>query len=148
VTSEAAVWDALRDVRDPEIPTISLVDLGIVHRVDANVDHIRVELLPTFTGCPALEIMRADVEARLSDLAPSVDVSFTNAIPWTTDRISSAGRIALGRAGLAPPGAGAPACPYCGSSDTTIDNAFGPTLCRSIWYCRGCRQPFERFKVI
>lgn len=146
--SVAAVWDALREVHDPEIPTISLVDLGIVRRVEVTEDRVRIELLPTFTGCPALEVMRADVEDRLSGMAPSVEVAFTMAVPWTTERISEAGRIALGRAGLAPPGVAAPACPYCGSTETVLENAFGPTLCRSIWYCTACRQPFEQFKAI
>jgi ring-1,2-phenylacetyl-CoA epoxidase subunit PaaD len=148
VTSEAAVWAALREIPDPEIPTISLVDLGIVHRVDVGPDQVRVELLPTFTGCPALEMMRAGVEQRLSSLAPEVDVRFTSTIPWTSDRITAIGRAALGRAGLAPPGTDRPACPYCGSAETSIENAFGPTLCRSIWYCSSCRQPFERFRSV
>jgi ring-1,2-phenylacetyl-CoA epoxidase subunit PaaD len=148
VIAEAAVWDALREVHDPEIPTISLVDLGIVHEVEVMPDRIRVELLPTFTGCPALEVMRGEVARRLDGMAPVVEVGFTTAVPWTSDRITGAGRVALGLAGLAPPGEGSPACPYCGSLDTTMDNAFGPTLCRSIWYCAGCRQPFERVKAV
>jgi ring-1,2-phenylacetyl-CoA epoxidase subunit PaaD len=148
VIAEAAIWDALRDVHDPEIPTISLVDLGIVHAVKVNPERIAVELLPTFTGCPALEVMRASVEERLVGMAPHVEVSFTTAVPWTTERISPAGLEDLRQAGLAPPGRAKPTCPYCGSDDTAMENAFGPTLCRSIWYCAACRQPFERFKAV
>jgi len=151
---EHAVWDALTEVRDPEIPTVSLVDLGIVHRVEVTADRISVELLPTFTGCPALDVIRTDVEERLSRLGVAVDVTFTNAAPWTSDRITSAGRAQLQSAGFAPPDpdvlqvGGRVACPYCGSRRTMMENAFGPTLCRSIWYCTACRQPFEQFKAI
>jgi len=151
---ESTVLEMLRDVHDPEIPTVSLVELGIVHRVEVGPDRIAVELLPTFTGCPALEVMRADVEARLSGLAQTVDVRFTTAVPWTSDRISGIGRAQLRSAGFAPPDpevfeVGATvACPYCGSGRTRMENAFGPTLCRSIWYCTACRQPFEQFKSV
>ncbi len=152
--SEDEVWDALREVFDPEIPTVSLVDLGIVHRVDVEADRISVELLPTFIGCPALEVMRADVLQRLSGLAQTVDVRFTSVVPWTSDRVSDTGRARLSASGFSPPdpdviriGVTA-ACPYCGSRRTVMENAFGPTLCRSIWYCTGCRQPFEQFKSV
>jgi ring-1,2-phenylacetyl-CoA epoxidase subunit PaaD len=146
--AEARVWTALGEVHDPEIPTISLVDLGIVHHVEVTADRVMVELLPTFTGCPALDVMRNDVARKLADLAPAVDVRFTTAVPWTSDRITATGRDGLRRAGLAPPGDGSPTCPYCDSRETAVENLFGPTLCRSIWYCRACRQPFERFKSI
>ena len=146
-----AVWAALAEIPDPEIPSISVVDLGIVHRVEVTDDRISVQLLPTFTGCPALEAIRAAVEERLAGLSPAVDVSFTFAVPWTSERITADGRRSLAGAGFAPPlhelGAAVP-CPYCGSRRTVLENAFGPTLCRSILYCTACRQPFEQFKSI
>ncbi len=158
---EASVRAALRDVTDPEIPVISIVDLGVVRDVRVEGDRIRVELLPTFVGCPAVEMMRAAVADRLRDLAPNaaVEVAISFAEPWTSDRISPAGRAALTRSGFGPPlratrvdapiplSAAAP-CPYCGSRRTILDNVFGPTPCRSIRYCTDCRQPFEQFKTV
>ena len=156
------VWAALGEIPDPEIPTISIVDLGVVRSVDLDGERVRVELLPTFVGCPALEVIRAAVEDRLAGLRPVVEVAFTFAEPWTTDRITDRGRRGLLAGGFAPPTAdaayGQPAsivpldvaipCPTCGSRRTRLDNVFGPTLCRSIRYCLDCRQPFEGFKVV
>jgi ring-1,2-phenylacetyl-CoA epoxidase subunit PaaD len=153
---ESVAWAALHDVYDPEIPAISVVDLGVVRSVEAVGGRLRVELLPTFVGCPAIEIMRTAIEERLSDLAPRVDVEISFAEPWTTERITPAGRQALRESGFAPPPAGGDAlpampaaeCPYCGSSRTSLENAFGPTSCRAIYYCADCRQPFEQFKIV
>ncbi len=160
---EAAVWAALQDVHDPEIPTISVVDLGVVHNVEIGEGRIRVELLPTFVGCPAIDVMRESVADRLRPFADEICVDVSFAEPWTTERITDAGRSALRLAGFAPPplGAGDPdrflsilpsqpigECPYCGSRNTTLENAFGPTLCRAIYHCIDCRQPFEQFKEV
>ena len=165
------VWAALAEIPDPEIPTISIVDLGIVRSVVADDDVLRIELLPTFVGCPALDAIRAAVEARLAGARPRVEVAFSFAEPWTTDRITDRGRLGLRAGGFAPPGRPATRpdrgphpvgdvlmsivpldvavpCPTCGSRRTRLDNAFGPTLCRSIRYCLDCRQPFEGFKVV
>ncbi len=153
------VWAALADVPDPEIPAISVVDLGVIHRVVVEPPRIRVALLPTFVGCPALDVMRDAVRERLQALAPDADVavSFTFAQPWTSDRITPAGREHLRQSGFAPPVPGGPelvqvmapaACPYCGSRRTRLENAFGPTLCRAVHYCTDCRQPFEAFKPV
>jgi ring-1,2-phenylacetyl-CoA epoxidase subunit PaaD len=144
---ESAVWAALQDVHDPEIPTISVVDLGVVGSVEAEPGMVRVQLLPTFVGCPALEVMRSAVEERLHDFADDVEVRISFAEAWTTDRISPFGREQLRRSGFAPPSE-TPECPFCGSTVTALENAFGPTQCRAIYYCRNCRQPFEQFKVI
>jgi ring-1,2-phenylacetyl-CoA epoxidase subunit PaaD len=159
---ESAVWAALDDVHDPEIPTISVVDLGVVRSVTTGAGEIRVELLPTFVGCPAIEVMRSAVEDRLSDFAASVQVDISFAEPWTTERITPNGRAALRAAGFAPPAAVQNAgqllsvlpilpvaeCPYCGSRETTLENAFGPTQCRAIYHCANCLQPFEQFKEV
>lgn len=160
---EQAVWQALAEVKDPEIPTVSVVDLGMVHRVEVADGRVRVELLPTFVGCPAIDLIRRAVAERLESFAPVVEVEATFAEPWTSDRITPEGRRKLRESGFAPPpGAAAgdqplfatiamrPAatCPYCGSADTTMENPFGPTLCRAIFYCNGCRQPFEQFKAV
>jgi ring-1,2-phenylacetyl-CoA epoxidase subunit PaaD len=161
---ESAVWAALHDVHDPEIPSISVVDLGVVHTVEAGEGMVRVELLPTFVGCPAIEVMRSAVEERLREFADEVSVEISFAEPWTTERITPEGRRALREGGFAPPAPPqwAPPgrelsilpvmpvaeCPYCGSRNTTLENAFGPTLCRAIYHCADCRQPFEQFKEI
>jgi ring-1,2-phenylacetyl-CoA epoxidase subunit PaaD len=156
-----SVWAALDEVPDPEIPVVSLVDLGVVDDVRIDGDRVHVTLTPTFLGCPALDAMRRALEAKLRALGaePEVDVDLGDA--WSTDRITAAGREKLRAAGFAPPApreATAPRlvqlqakafrCPYCGSAETRLDNLFGPTPCRSIRYCESCRQPFEQFKTI
>jgi ring-1,2-phenylacetyl-CoA epoxidase subunit PaaD len=164
--SEPAVWEALAEVKDPEIPTVSVVDLGIVRRVEVGDGRLRVELLPTFVGCPAVELIRQAVAERLASFAPVVEVEATFAEPWTSDRITPDGRRKLRESGFAPPppagegllltiasrptrtGQTPATCPYCGSADTAIENHFGPTPCRSIFYCNGCKQPFEQFKSV
>ena len=143
---EGVLRAALADIADPEIPLISIVDLGIVERVDVSDGVIHVELLPTFVGCPALDAIRVAVEARLAEFGRPVDVQFGFAVPWTTDRITERGRRHLAKSGFAPPGDDT--CPYCGSSNVLTDNLFGPTQCRSTRYCRSCRQPFEALKVV
>jgi ring-1,2-phenylacetyl-CoA epoxidase subunit PaaD len=157
---EAAVWAALHDVHDPEIPAISVVDLGVVRSVETGEGSVRVELLPTFVGCPAIDVMRDAVAERLGEFADDVQVEISFAEPWTTERITNAGRDALRASGFAPPPADVPddgrtlpvlpaaECPYCGSRNTTLENAFGPTLCRAIYHCTDCRQPFEQFKMV
>ena len=162
--SETEVWEALAEVPDPEIPVVSVVDLGLVHRVALEGERLRVELLPTFVGCPALELIRESVAARLAGMAPVVEVEMTFAEPWTSDRITAEGARRLRESGFAPPGparedGGRPlfatiavrpsaACPWCGSADTTLENLFGPTLCRTLFWCNRCRQPFEQFKAV
>lgn len=146
----AAVRLALADVPDPEIPAVSVVDLGMVELVRVETNSIHVSLLPTFIGCPALDMIQAAVEARLAEFDRPVAVEFTFTVPWTTDRITSLGRERLRRAGFAPPvtNESETRCPHCGSANVVIDNLFGPTKCRSLFYCRGCRQPFEQFKSV
>ena len=160
VPSEAAVWSALEDVHDPEIPALSVVELGIIRSLAVEGNTVRVEMLPTFVGCPAIELMRAQIAERLSELAAYVEVDVSFAEPWTSERITEEGRRKLRASGFAPPVASgtatpglitlmpAPACPFCGSRRTVLENLFGPTLCRSIHYCTECRQPFEQFKAV
>jgi ring-1,2-phenylacetyl-CoA epoxidase subunit PaaD len=143
---ERAVWAALAEVTDPEIPVVSVVDLGMVRSVELDGERLRVELLPTFVGCPALELIRGAVAARLAGMAPEVQVEMTFAEPWTSERITADGRRKLRDSGFAPPGSAV--CPWCGSRDTALENSFGPTRCRAIFWCNHCRQPFEQFKAI
>jgi ring-1,2-phenylacetyl-CoA epoxidase subunit PaaD len=155
------VWAVLAEIPDPEIPVISLVDLGVVKSVRVDEERVRIELTPTFMGCPALERMQRDLSAAVAGLGAQADVEVVLDDSWSTDRISAEGREKLRAAGFAPPaprGAepprlvqlerGAFRCPYCGSTDTKLENIFGPTPCRSIRYCNACRQPFEQFKTL
>jgi ring-1,2-phenylacetyl-CoA epoxidase subunit PaaD len=161
VVTEAAVWDALAEIPDPEIPVISLVDLGVVRDVAVEGSHVRVEFTPTFLGCPALEVMRDAMAEKVRELGGDPDVQVITDDSWSTDRISAEGREKLRASGFAPPaprGESKPTlvqlqsavfrCPYCGSTDTRLENIFGPTPCRSLRYCASCRQPFEQFKTI
>jgi len=155
------VWAALDEIPDPEIPVISLVDLGVIRSVDVRNGHVQVEFTPTFLGCPALEVMKRALEDSVAALGAEADVHVIQDDSWSTDRITPAGREKLRAAGFAPPApreASAPQlvqlqsnvfrCPYCGSTQTKLENIFGPTPCRSLRYCEGCRQPFEQFKTI
>jgi ring-1,2-phenylacetyl-CoA epoxidase subunit PaaD len=161
MVTEAAVWAALDEVPDPEIPVISLVELGVVREVAVEGAEVRVEFTPTFLGCPALTYMRTAMEEKLRELGADPHVEVITDDSWSTDRITPAGREKLRAAGFAPPAAReatAPTlvhlqskvfrCPYCGSTETRLENIFGPTPCRSIRYCDDCRQPFEQFKTI
>jgi len=147
--SAAAIRAVLATVHDPEIPTVSIVDLGLVHDIRVDPDRIAVELLPTFVACPALAVIRASVTDALDVFDRPADVTFTFAVPWTTERLTHAGRAGLCRAGIAPPAEpSAVHCPYCDSARVAMDSVFGPTQCRSLFYCRDCRQPFEAFKPV
>jgi ring-1,2-phenylacetyl-CoA epoxidase subunit PaaD len=159
---EQRVRETLAQIADPEIPAISVVDLGVIGEVEVSDEVIRIELLPTFVGCPAIDVMRQQIGERVAALgiAERVEVEVSFATPWTSERISPAGRERLRRSGFAPPvmasGSGLEElavmpiaeCPYCGSRNTTLDNPFGPTLCRAIYHCADCRQPFEQFKRV
>jgi ring-1,2-phenylacetyl-CoA epoxidase subunit PaaD len=167
-TRESAVWSALAEIADPEIPAISLVDLGVIRGfafsdLPEGGERLTVELMPTFVGCPAIDVMRQQIGERLGELtlADEVAVELTFAEPWTSDRISPVGREALRASGFAPPVTigstfsgdsltvlPIATCPYCASRNTTLENPFGPTLCRAIYHCADCRQPFEAFKPV
>ena len=151
MVAEAQVWEALHEIPDPEIPVVSLVDLGVIRSVDVQDGHVRIEFTPTFLGCPALEFMKRAMEEKV----PGAEVVVIQDDSWSTDKITASGREKLRAAGFAPP---APRlvqlqsqvhrCPYCGSTETRLENIFGPTPCRSLRYCESCRQPFEQFKTI
>jgi ring-1,2-phenylacetyl-CoA epoxidase subunit PaaD len=160
VTSDQ-VWAALAEIPDPEIPVISLVDLGVVRNVEVQNGHVRVDFTPTFLGCPALEVMRNAMAERIRSLGAEPEINVCLDDTWSTDRITPQGRDRLRASGFAPPApreASAPTlvqlqsnafrCPYCGSTDTRLENIFGPTPCRSLRYCSSCKQPFEQFKTI
>lgn len=153
------VFDALKQVNDPEIPAVSVLDLGIIEDISIIGDRVIVTALPTFVGCPALDVIREDIEAALDGVGLACEVRFVHQPPWTSDRITPDGRRKLAEYGLAPPSPSprgkvqltlltSGVCPYCGSSDTVLESPFGPTACRATCYCRACRNPYERFKPI
>jgi ring-1,2-phenylacetyl-CoA epoxidase subunit PaaD len=150
----------LQDVKDPEIPTISIVDLGIVTGVEVTDNNfVSIKLTPTFSGCPALKVMETLVKERIEKLDVSgVDVNTNFDVQWNSDMITEKGLEALKKHGLAPPEKhngfvqieilGRVKCPHCGSRDTEMKTPFGPTLCRSMHYCNSCLNAFEQFKPV
>ena len=154
------VWEALAEIPDPEIPVISLVELGVVKDVRVEDGKVHVDFTPTFMGCPALDTMRLAMQEKIADLGAEPDIHVRLDDSWSTDDINAAGREKLRTAGFAPPAPRTAGklelvqlqrgfrCPYCGSTNTRLENLFGPTPCRSIRYCDDCRQPFEQFKTI
>ena len=156
------VWDALEAVADPEIPAVSIVDMGMIHTVEVSAGRAEVIVLPTFTGCPAVGVIEKDVRAAVSSV-PGIDeaeVVMSFDPPWTSARITPEGRRKLQAFGLAPPTGEGPVliadiglpstavCPFCGSRDTHNQSLFGPTPCRAIYHCSSCKNPFEQFKAV
>lgn len=152
MVTEQEVRAALAAVKDPEIPTCSITDLGIVHDVRVTDDRIEIDLLPTFAGCPALNVIKQDVEQAARDLSPAVAVRFVNAPAWTTDRVNDGANVSLKAYGISPPllqigRQQMVSCPFCSSEQTVEESTFGPTPCRTVRYCNSCRNPFEGFKT-
>ena len=140
----ARIWAVLESVADPEIPVLSVVDLGIVRDVRPD----RIVITPTYTGCPATQVIERDIRDAL-DAAGYAQVAIETALapPWTTDWISAAGKAKLHAYGIAPPTPkGDVACPQCGSTDTEEISRFGSTPCKALWRCRACAEPFDLFK--
>lgn len=155
---EKEVWSILNTVSDPEIPVVSVVEMGIVREIFLDGVQVRVIITPTFSGCPALQVIIDDIESKLSGFGYEAKVEKVLHPPWTSDWISDDARQKLKGFGLAPPplhggrvevtfNEPVP-CPYCDSKHTTIKNSFGSTLCRAIYYCNSCQQPFEQFKAL
>ena len=153
------VWAALAEVMDPEIPVLSLVDLGVIRAVYLAGDQVTVTMTPTFSGCPALVEMQRLVKERLQALgANEVTLNVVLAPPWSSDWINLEGRRKLKAFGLAPPPVhggdvqimlfDTVTCPRCDSDDVTVRNTFGSTLCRAIYYCNRCQDAFEQFKPL
>jgi len=155
--TEEEVWKLLEDVKDPEIPVVSVVEMGIVREVVLDGDQVVVRMTPTFSGCPAIQAIQQNIRQHLLENgAGQVRVEVTLSPAWSSDWITTPARQKLQAFGLAPPTKRvnrislyeAAVCPYCGSQDTSLKNSFGPTLCRAIYVCNHCRQPFEQFKSI
>ena len=142
--NSADIRAVLETVMDPEIPVVSVVDLGIVRDVTSD----RVRITPTYSGCPATEVIERTIREAL-DAAGFADVAIETELapPWTTDWITDRGKAALKAYGIAPPElAKAATCPQCGSTDTDEVSRFGSTPCKAQWRCKSCLEPFDRFK--
>jgi ring-1,2-phenylacetyl-CoA epoxidase subunit PaaD len=152
------IYEWLEDVKDPEIPVLSLVDLGVIQEVIITDDQVKIIMTPTFVGCPALDMMRSEIIQLLISKGvenPEVEISYHK--PWSSDCISEKGKDVLRKFGIAPP-VGAliddlevfeqVPCPRCNGTNTTLRSAFGSTLCRAIHYCNTCREAFEQFKPL
>ena len=160
--SEKQLYEALEEVKDPEIPVISVLDLGVIHTAVVDKDgKIRVEMTPTFAGCPAIGHMKDDIREKLGAIGVAdadIDIKVLYNVPWTTNKISAKGRVILKDFGLSPP----PVfdgmltldvlqnamCPICSSNNTYMMSPFGPTACRAIHHCRNCKETFEQFKPL
>jgi ring-1,2-phenylacetyl-CoA epoxidase subunit PaaD len=157
-TTLSRVWQVLRTVPDPEIPAISLFDLGIIRYVKVDNDGVEIGVSPTYSGCPATEVIRGDITAAVQNSGiERVSVVAVLTPPWTSDWITPQGREHLRRYGIAPPPIGvgnlhdllaAPACPRCQSQHTQRTSEFGSTPCKALYRCNDCREPFEHFKCI
>lgn len=158
---EERVKTALEEVKDPEIRALSVVELGIIVDIRADEDgKVKVVMTPTFSGCPALNIMQEQVKTRAGKVPgvtqAEVDVNYD--VQWNTNMITDKGRQKMQDFGITPPACYSDdldvsvvedaECPHCGSNDTTMQSPFGPTLCRSIHYCRNCQETFEQFKPV
>ena len=155
----AAAWDIAATVCDPEIPVLTIEDLGVLRRVELSGESVQVAVTPTYSGCPAMDAIREDVTAALTAAGYSdVRVSLELAPAWTTDWMSSAGKEKLDAYGIAPPSGRAAAgpvrvglsvkCPQCSSLNTRELTRFGSTSCKALWVCGDCREPFDYFKVL
>ena len=153
------IYEWLEEVKDPEIPVLSLVDLGVVTEVEIDGEAVSIELTPTFAGCPAMDVMRNEVIAKLKSRGiEKVNVEISFRIPWSSEFISEKGKKALKQYGLAPPPSNKlfteleilenAICPRCDGTHTEMKSPFGPTLCRSLYYCFDCQEAFEQFKPL
>ncbi len=147
-----AVYEVLEEVKDPEIPVISVVELGIVRDVRVTEERIDIEITPTYSGCPAMDVIPELIRVAVQEAFPQ-EVSVRNVLspPWTTDWISDTGKEKLRAFGIAPPPRlsdkdRAVSCPQCGSLDTLQISEFGSTPCKAAWKCNACLEPFDRFK--
>jgi len=157
--SVAEVWEALNDVKDPEIPVLSLVELNVIRDVHVDNESVRVTMVPTFAGCPAMDLMRREVREKLEEFGfENIEVEMIPSGAWSTDLLSENAKKKLKEFGIAPPPAkqqdlratlALPVpCPFCDAPETRLESSFGATLCKQIFYCDSCRQSFERFKPL
>jgi len=158
-TSITEIYQWLEEVKDPEIPVLSLVDLGVITEVEMDGSKVRIELTPTFAGCPAMEVMKNEIIEKLKSKGVNdIEVQISFRVPWSSEFISEKGKKALKQYGFAPPPSNklftdleileTAICPRCDGTNTVMKSPFGPTLCRSLYYCNDCKEAFEQFKPL
>lgn len=161
-SSKEFILSSLEAVKDPEIPVVSVVDLGIVRDIRWESDRLVVDITPTYSGCPALKVMENDISTHLRSIGfQDVEVRVVHTPAWSTDWISEKGKKAMKEYGIAPPGkvvdeplvlltskkASPLQCPFCNSLETVLKSEFGSTACKALHFCNSCHQPFEHFKA-
>jgi ring-1,2-phenylacetyl-CoA epoxidase subunit PaaD len=139
-------WGVAAAVRDPEIPVLTIEELGVLRAVRVEGQSVEVVITPTYTGCPAMDAIAADIQAALAGAGIAGRVSLTLSPAWTTDWMSAEGRRKLAEYGIAPPTREPVACPRCGAREVEMLSAFGSTACKALWRCLACREPFDVFK--
>ena len=159
---EEEILKLLEKVCDPEIPVLSILDLGVVRKLEVLEDHILIYITPTYTGCPAMRVIEDDIRGCLSsETDAKIEIKTIFAPAWTTDWMSDSAKEKLTTYGISPPGKTsssdvfsfnkkevAAICPLCKSGDTVLKSFFGSTACKSLYFCNHCGQPFEHFKCI
>ncbi|MER7250035.1 1,2-phenylacetyl-CoA epoxidase subunit PaaD [Kribbella sp. NPDC000426] len=158
MVTDAAILEAVGEVADPEVPVLTIADLGVLRGVRHEGGEVVVTITPTYSGCPAMDLIRHEVELTLRSLNVDGRVETVLSPAWTTDWMTDAGKTKLTEYGIAPPSVSAGSgpvmlrlsvrCPLCGSPDTTELSHFGSTSCKSLWRCNTCREPFDHFKAI
>lgn len=159
--TEEAVWDLLREVEDPEIPVLNVVDMGVVREVKLDHNKVHVKITPTYSGCPAMKTIEEDILEVLKEQDfSSAEVSTVLSPPWTTDWMTDEAKEKLRKYGIAPPEHSTAnkaelmgiektvKCPQCGSENTKMVSQFGSTACKALWKCKDCLEPFDYFKCI
>jgi ring-1,2-phenylacetyl-CoA epoxidase subunit PaaD len=161
--TEAAIWQVLDTVKDPEIPVLSLIDMGMITSVNCDLStansRASITMTPTFVGCPAINVIKKDIYEAVKKMGfDEVEVTIDMETAWTSDRMKPEAKAKLEKFGIAPPAMmeedmtaellDRVRCPHCGSTDTTLRSSFGSTLCRAIRFCFSCKQGFEQFKPI
>jgi ring-1,2-phenylacetyl-CoA epoxidase subunit PaaD len=144
-----SVYEVVAAVKDPELPIITIGDLGVLRSVSDVDGHVTVTITPTYSGCPAMDAIRSDIRRALATTGRTdVEIKTELSPAWSTDMISESGRQALARNGIAPPTEHDPACPHCASSKVLQISRYAGTPCQSLWKCRGCAEPFNAVKTL
>ena len=159
MTTEGMIWQLLNEVKDPEIPVLSVVDLGIIRTVNTENNRIQITITPTYSGCPAMDVISMDIRLKLLEHGyKNIDVIQSISPAWTTDWMTEDGKRKLKEFGIAPPNPKqqfckeemfqheAVACPFCNSYNTEAVSQFGSTACKAIYQCRNCKETFDYFK--
>lgn len=158
--TEQFIWEILNKIPDPEVPAISIVDLGVVRAVRVENEKVFIDITPTYTGCPALKLMEENIREALNEIGVEVEIKLIYKPAWTTEWMSEATKQKLKEYGIAPPekitfehlhpfgntNKEKVKCPFCNSENTSLTSQFGSTACKALYFCDGCHQPFEHFK--